>query len=168
MSELERIKNIEERIALTGLLPGVNLGWLPPGEAAKLKRAVLDLYRIGHANGFKAGVDHTTNAVAVVIPPRRDSFKTQWLIRGLSARMRERWQEFKKSLRSIRVAIIISPRGARVPTEAFERRLGDSPAPPWNQQYAVAESLDADRDEQGRRGMQRSQQPGQAAVVFRL
>ncbi len=168
MSELERIKNIEERIALAGLLPGVNLGWLPPGEAAKLKRAVLDLYRIGHANGFKAGVDHSTNAVAVVIPPRRDSLQTQWPMRWLSARMRERWQGFKKSLRSIRVAIIISPRGRRVPTEALERRFGDPPVRPWNQRHAVAESLDADRDEQGRRGMQRSQQRGQAAVVSRL
>jgi len=132
MSDLERIKNIEERIALTGLLPGVNLGWLPPGEAAKLKRAVLDLYRIGHANGFKAGVEHATNAVAVVIPPRRASFKTQWQMRGLSARMRERWQEFKKSLRSIRVAIIINPQGRHVPTEVLERRLGDPPVRPWN------------------------------------
>jgi len=166
MSELDRIKNIEERIALTGLLPGVNLGWLPPGEAVKLKRAVLDLYRIGHANGFKAGVDHATNAV--VIPPRRDSLQTQWPMRSLSARMRERWQEFKKSLRSIRVAIIISPRGGRVPTEALERRLGDPPARPWNQRHAVAESLDADWDEQGRRVMQRPQQRGQAAVVSRL
>jgi hypothetical protein len=125
MSELDRIKNIEERIALTGLLPGVNLGWLPPGEAAKLKRAVLDLYRIGHANGFKAGVDHATTAVAV-IPQRRDSLQTQWPIRRLSARMRERWQEFKKSLRSIRVAIIISPGGRRVPTEAFSESIGRS------------------------------------------
>src|SRR5215468_2332472 len=98
MSEPERIKNIEERIALAGLLPDVNLGWLPPGETAKLKRAVLDLYRIGHSNGFKAGVDHATKAVAIIIPPRRASFKTQSQIRGLSARMRERWQEFKKSL----------------------------------------------------------------------
>jgi len=168
MSELERIKNIEERIALAGLLPGVNLGWLPPGESAKLKRAVLDLYRIGHANGFKAGVDHATNAVAVVIPPRRDSLETQWLIPRLSARMRERWQEFKKSLRSIRVAIIISPRGVPVPTEALEMRLGDPPVMSWNQRHVVAESLDLDRDEQGRRGMQRSQQRGQAAVVSRL
>jgi len=166
MSELERIKNIEERIALSGLLPGVNLGWLPPGESAKLKRAVLDLYRIGHANGFKAGVDHATNAV--VIPPRRDSLETQWLIPRLSARMRERWQEFKKSLRSIRVAIIISPRGVRVPTETLEMRFGDPQLMPWNQRHVVAESLDADRDEQGRRGMQRSQQRGQAAVVSRL
>src|SRR5215475_1898354 len=167
MSELERIKNIEERIALAGLLPGVNMGWLPPGEAAKLKRAVLELYRIGHANGFRAGVDHATNALAV-IPPRRDSLQTQWPMRWLSARMRERWQEFKKSLRSIRVAIIISPRGRRVPTEAFERRFGDPPVRPWNQQHAVSESLDADRDEHGRRGMQRSQQRDQAAVAFRL
>ena len=168
MSEQERIKNIEERITLEGLLPGVNLGSLPHGEAAKLKRAVLDLYRIGHANGFKAGIDHATNAVAVVIPPRRDSLQTQWPMRSLSARMRERWQEFKKSLRSIRVAIIISPQGRRVPTEALERRLGDPPMMPWNQRHAVAESLNADRDEQGLRGMQRSQQRGQAAVVSRL
>jgi hypothetical protein len=135
MSELERIKNIEERIALAGLLPGVNLGWLPPGEAAKLKRAVLDLYRIGHANGFKAGVDHATNAVAVVIPPRRDSLQTQWPMRWLSARMRERWQEFKKSLRSIRVAIIIgAPRardrqGNRGESEDQEARLSALVAP---------------------------------------
>src|SRR5262249_10830611 len=131
----ERIKNIEERIALAGLLPGVNLGWLPPGEASKLKRAVLDLYRIGHSNGFKAGVDHATNAIAVVIPPRRDSLQTQWPMRWLSARMRERWQEFKKSLRSIRVAIIIGPRGQSVTTEAFERRLGDPPVRPQHQRH---------------------------------
>lgn len=132
MSELERIKNIEERIALAGLLPGVNLGWLPPGESAKLKRAVLELYRIGHANGFKAGVDHATNAVAVVIPPRRDSLQTQWPMRGLSARMRERWQEFKKSLRSIRVAIILGPRGRRSPTETLSGNW-DPPVRPRNQ-----------------------------------
>jgi len=166
MTELDRIKNIEERIALGGLLPGVNLGGLSLEDTVKLKRAVLDLYRIGHANGFKAGVDHATNAV--VIPPRRDSLQTQWRMRSLSARMRERWQEFKKSLRSIRVAIIINSQGRRVPTEALERRLGDPPVRPWNQLHAAAESLDADRDEQGRRGMQRSQQRGQAAVVSRL
>jgi len=131
MSELERIKNIEERIALTGLLPGVNLGWLPPGESAKLKRAVLDLYRIGHANGFKAGVDHATKAVAI-LPPRRDSLETQWLMRRLSARMRERWREFKKSLRSIRVAIIIGPRARPLPTETLSGNW-DPPVRPRNQ-----------------------------------
>src|SRR5262245_40626494 len=131
MSELERIKNIEERIALAGLLPGVNMGWLPPGEAAKLKRAVLDLYRIGHANGFRAGVDHATNALAV-IPPRRDSLQTQWPMRWLSARMRERWQEFKKSLRSIRVAIIIGSRGRRLPAETLSGNW-DPPVRPRNQ-----------------------------------
>jgi hypothetical protein len=115
MSELERIKNIEERIDLAGLLPGVNLGCLPLEDAAKLKRAALDLYRLGHANGFKAGVNHATNAVAV-IPPRRESFETQWLMRRLSERMRDRWREFKKSLPSIRVAIIIGSRGRRFPT----------------------------------------------------
>ena len=49
-------------------------------------------------------------------------------LRWLSARMRERWQEFKKSLRSIRVAIIIGPRGRRFPTEAVSQ-LGDPPEP---------------------------------------
>jgi len=131
MSELEKIKNIEERIALAGLLPGVNMSWLPPGEAAKLKRAVLDLYRIGHANGFKAGVDHATKAV-VVIPPRRDSLQPQWPTRWLSARMRQRWQEFKKSLRSIRVAIIIGSRGRRLPAETLSGNW-DPPVRPRNQ-----------------------------------
>src|SRR5262245_4312599 len=134
MTELDRIKNIEERIALKGLLPGVNLGGLSLEDAVKLKRAVLDLYRIGHANGFKAGVDHATNAVAVVIPPRRDSLQTQWPMRRLSARMRERWREFKKSLRSIRVAIIIGPRGQRVPTEPLSGNW-DPPVMPRNQQH---------------------------------
>ena len=133
MSELERIKNIEERIALAGLLPGVNLGCLPREDAAKLKRAVLELYRLGHANGFKAGVDHATKAV-VVIPPRRDSLETQWLMRRLSARMRERWREFKKSVRSIRVAIIIGQRGRSFPTEAVSQ-LGDTPVMPQNQRH---------------------------------
>jgi len=133
MSELERIKDLEERIALAGLLPGVNLGFLPLEDAAKLKRAALDLYRIGHANGFKAGVDHATKAV-VVIPPRRDSLETQWLMRRLSARMRERWREFKKSVRSIRVAIIIGQRGRSFPTEAVSQ-LVDTPVMPQNQRH---------------------------------
>src|SRR5262245_19793993 len=133
MTELDRIKNIEERIALKGLLPGVNLGGLSLEDAVKLKRAVLDLYRIGHANGFKAGVDHATNAVAVVIPPRRDSLQTQWPMRRLSARMRERWREFKKSLRSIRVAIIIGPRARPLVTETLSGNW-DSPVRPGNKQ----------------------------------
>jgi hypothetical protein len=70
MTEPERIKNIEEQIALTGLLLGVDLSRLPPEESMKLKRSVLDLYRLGHASGFKAGVDHTTNAIAVIEPRR--------------------------------------------------------------------------------------------------
>jgi len=133
MSELERIKNIEERIALAGLLPGVNLGFLPLEDAAKLKRAVLDLYRIGHSNGFKAGVDHATKAV-VVIPPRRESLESQWLMRRLSARLRERWREFRKSLRSIRVAIIVERRERRFPTEAVSQ-LGEPPVMPRNQRH---------------------------------
>jgi hypothetical protein len=94
-----------------------------------LKRAALNLYRIGHANGFKAGVDHATNAVALVAPPRRDSLQTQRQTRRLSARMSERWQEFKKSLGSIRVAVIIGPRERRLPNDDLNgnlaiRRLG--------------------------------------------
>ena len=123
MSELQRIKNVEERITLAGLLPGVNLGSLPLEDAEMLKRAALNLYRIGHANGFKAGVDHATNALAVVAPPRRDSLQTQRLTRRLSTRMSERWQEFKKSLSSIRVAVIIGPRGPRSPNEALNNKL---------------------------------------------
>jgi len=123
MSELQRIKNVEERITLAGLLPGVNLGSLPLEDAAMLKRAALSLYRIGHANGFKAGVDHATNALAVIAPPRRDSLQTQRLTRRLSTRMSERWQEFKKSLSSIRVAVIIGPRGRRSPDEDLNCKL---------------------------------------------
>jgi hypothetical protein len=110
MTELERIKNIEERIALARLLPGVNLGCLPLEEAAKLKRAALDLYRLGHANGFKAGADHAKNEAASVTPARRDALLIQWL---------RRWQEFKKLLRSSHVAVIWSPRRRRFPTEAL-------------------------------------------------
>jgi hypothetical protein len=121
MSELQRIKNVEERITLAGLLPGVNLGSLTPEEAVMLKRAALNLYRIGHANGFKAGVDHATNAV--VVAPRRDSLQTQRLTRRLSTRMCKRWQDFKKSLSSIRVAVIIGPRGRRSPNEVLNNRL---------------------------------------------
>jgi hypothetical protein len=123
MSELQRIKIVEERITLAGLLPGVNLGELPPEDAVMLKRAALNLYRIGHANGFKAGVDHATNAVAVVAQPRRDTLQTQRLTQRLSTRMCERWQEFKKSLSSIRVAVIIGPRGRRSPNEALNNKL---------------------------------------------
>jgi hypothetical protein len=115
MTELDRIKNIEEQIPLAWLLPSVNLGCLPPEESARLKRAVLDLYRLGHASGFKAGSNHAMNAAARVIPPRCSASQIQWL----SARMREYWQDFKKSLRSIRATVIRSPRCRRFPTEAL-------------------------------------------------
>jgi hypothetical protein len=102
MTEPERIKNIEENITLAVLLPGVNLAWLPPEESVKLKRAVLDLYKLSHARGFKAGADH---AMASVIPTRRDASQMQWLKRMLLGRMREYWQDYKASLRSIRATI---------------------------------------------------------------
>jgi hypothetical protein len=119
MTEQEKIKNIEEVITLADLAPGVNLGNLSPEESAKLKRAALDLYRLGHASGFKAGADHAINAVASALPARRNALQTQWPKRWLSARMREYWQEFKKSLRSIRATVIRSPGRRRFPTEAL-------------------------------------------------
>jgi hypothetical protein len=119
MTEQERIKYIEERITLQGLLTGVNLGSLPPEESAKLKSAVLDLYRLGHASGFKAGADHAMNAVAAAIPQFRYVLQLQWLKRWLSARMREHLQDFKKSLRSIRATVVGSQRPRRFPTEAL-------------------------------------------------
>jgi hypothetical protein len=92
---------------------------LPPEESAKLKCAVLDLYRLGHASGFKAGADHATNAVAAAIPQFRYVIQLQWLKRWLSARMREYLQDIKKSLRSIRATLIGSQRPRRFPTEAL-------------------------------------------------
>jgi hypothetical protein len=125
MTEQERIKGIEERITLEGLLPGVNLGCLPPGESAQLKCAVLDLYRLGHASGFKAGADHAMKIVAGVIPQLRYVLQMQWLMRWLSARMREHLRGFKNlrgfkiSARSIRAVIVRSQRLRRFPTEAL-------------------------------------------------
>src|SRR5262245_12000921 len=106
MTEPERIKNIEEQITLAELLPGVNLEWLPPEESAKLKRAVLDIYRLSHARGFKAGADHAINSVASALQPRGDDSQLQWMKRRLSARMRGYWHDYKKSLRSIRATFI--------------------------------------------------------------
>jgi len=119
MTEQERIKDIEERITLEGLLPGVNLGCLPPGESAQLKCAVLDLYRLGHASGFKAGADHAMKIVAGVIPQLRYVLQMQWLMRWLSARMREHLRGFKNSVRSIRAVLVRSQRLRRFPTEAL-------------------------------------------------
>src|SRR5262245_63705095 len=59
----QRIKNIEEQVTLAWLLPGVDLSCLPMEELAKLKRAVLDLYRLIHASGFNAGADYAMNAI---------------------------------------------------------------------------------------------------------
>ena len=119
MTEQERIKDIEERITLEGLLPGVNLDSLPPGESAQLKRVVLDLYRLGHASGFKAGADHSLNVVAGVLPQLRYVIQMEWLKRWLLARMREHFRDFKKSLRLIRAMVVRSQRIRRFPTEAL-------------------------------------------------
>jgi hypothetical protein len=119
MTEQERINDIEERITLEGLLPGVNLDSLQPGESAQLKRAALDLYRLGHASGFKAGADHAIKIVSGVIPQLRYVIQMQWLKRLLLARMREYLRDFKKSLRLIRTMIVKSQRLRRFPTEAL-------------------------------------------------
>jgi hypothetical protein len=116
LNEQERIKDIEERITLEGLLPGVNLDCLPPKESEQLKRAVLDLYRLGHASGFKAGADHATKIVADLIPQLRYVIQAQWLTQRLSARMRDYLRDFKKSLRTIRAMIVKSQRLRRFPT----------------------------------------------------
>jgi hypothetical protein len=106
MTNIDKIKSIEEHITLAGLLPGVNLGYLPPEESAKLKRAVLDLCRQSHVRGFNAGADHAINAVANVIWKRRDASRTQQLKRRFSALLRESWRDYKASLRSIRATVI--------------------------------------------------------------
>jgi len=119
MTEPERIKKIEEQITLAGLLPGVNLDYLPPEESAKLKRALLDVYRLSHARGFKAGAEHAMNSIASYIEPQHDALQIEMLKRWLSERMPEYWQEFKKSFRAIRVAFSRKPRPRRFPTEAL-------------------------------------------------
>jgi hypothetical protein len=119
MLEPERIKKIEEQITLAGLLPGVNLDDVPPEELEKLKRALLDLYRLSHARGFKAGAEHTMNSIAGDTESRPGASQSQLLMRGLSARIREDWRELKKLLRSVRAKVIKGPRGRRFPTEAL-------------------------------------------------
>jgi hypothetical protein len=119
MTEPEKIKKIEEQITLAGLLPGVNLSYLPPEESAKLKRALLDVYRLSHARGFKAGAEHAMNSIASYMDPQRDASQIETLKHWLSEQMPEYWQEFKKSLRAIRVAFSRNPRPRRFPTEAL-------------------------------------------------
>ena len=87
MTEPERIKNLDEQIALVGLLLGVDLNRLPTEESMRLKRFALDLYRLGHASGFKAGVDHATTAIAVIEPRRSLGFAGD-----SRARVRRDWQ----------------------------------------------------------------------------
>jgi hypothetical protein len=119
MLEPERIKKIEEQISLAGLLPGVNLDYVPPEESEKLKRALLDLYRLSHARGFKAGAEHAMNSIAGYTEPQPDASQMQLLMRGLSSRIHEDWRELKKLIRSIRAKVIKNPRGRRFPTEAL-------------------------------------------------
>lgn len=119
MLDPERIKKIEEQITLAGLLPGVNLDYVPPGEVEKLKRALLDLYRLSHARGFKAGAEHAMNSIADDMSPQRDASEMQLLMRQITARIREDWRELKKLLRSIRAKVIKGPQTRRFPTEVL-------------------------------------------------
>lgn len=120
--EPERIKKIEEQITLAGLLPGVNLEYVPPDEAEKLKRALLDVYRLSHARGFKAGAEHAMKSIADHTEQQPAASEIQWLVRWLSERIRQDWRKLKKLTRSIRAKVIKSPRGPRgrrFPTEAL-------------------------------------------------
>src|SRR5688572_20958995 len=118
MTDPEKIKRIEEQITITGLLPGVNLDCMPPEELAKIKRALLDIYRLSHARGFKAGVEHMMSSIAGHIS-QRDAAQTQRMKRWSSARMRKRWQSLKKWLRSIRATVTKNQRPRRFPTESL-------------------------------------------------
>ncbi|MBO0862380.1 MAG: hypothetical protein J2P21_28555 [Chloracidobacterium sp.] len=101
MTEPERIKNIEEQIPLAGLLPGVDLDCLRPEDSERLKRAVLDIYRLSHARGFKAGADHAINAIAVALRPQPNASKTLWLKRWISERMPERGRMWRSILETV-------------------------------------------------------------------
>jgi hypothetical protein len=102
MTEPERIRNIEERIPLAWLLPGVNLEWISPEESVKLKRAVLDICRLSHARGFKSGADHAINAVADALQSQRDTL----MERRLPSRTRNRWQDYIQSLRLLSATVV--------------------------------------------------------------
>ena len=119
MIEPERIKKIEEQITLAGLLPGVNLDYVPPAEIEKLKRALLDVYRLSHARGFKAGAEHAMNSLANSAEPEHGASEIKWLMRRIASRIRGSWEDLTKWLRSVRAAIIRSPRPRRFPTETL-------------------------------------------------
>src|SRR5262245_10583071 len=119
MIEPERIKKIEEQITLAGLLPGVNLDYVPPDEVEKLKRALLDVYRLSHARGFKAGAEHVINSFAGYPEPQSYGSEIQLMMRRISERMREDWQELKRLLRVIRATATRGSRPRRFPTEAL-------------------------------------------------
>jgi hypothetical protein len=119
MTEPEKIKRLEEQITLAGLLPGINLDCLPPEESAKLKRVLLDVYRLSHARGFKAGAEHARNSINNYLQLEHDNSQIQLLARRISAQMREGWRELKKLLRSIRATVLRNQRPRRFPTEAL-------------------------------------------------
>jgi hypothetical protein len=119
MIEPERIKRIEEQITLAGLLPGVNLDYVPQEEVEKLKRALLDVYRLSHARGFKAGAEHAMTSFAGFEEPQGYSSEIKWMMRRISVRIREDWQDLKKWLRAARATISRNPRPRRFPTETL-------------------------------------------------
>src|SRR5262245_61892410 len=117
MIEPERIKKIEEQITLAGLLPGVNLDYVPPEEVEKLKRALLDVCSRSHARGFKASVEHAMNSFAGYTKPQSYGSEIKWMMSRISVLIREDWQDLKKWLRAIRATINRNPRPRRFPTE---------------------------------------------------
>lgn len=119
MIEPEKIKKLEDQITLAGLLPGLNLDYVPPEESEKLKRALLDVYRLSHARGFKAGAEHARGSIANFIQPQHDNSRIQLMARRLSAQIRRDWLELKKMMRSIRATVIRDQRPRRFPTEAL-------------------------------------------------
>jgi hypothetical protein len=119
MIEPERIKKIEEQITLAGLLPGVNLDYVPPEEVEKLKRALLDVYRLSHARGFKAGAEHAMSSFDGYAEPQNYGSEIKLMTRRISVLIREDWQDIKKWLRAIRSTINRNPRPRRFPTETL-------------------------------------------------
>src|SRR5262249_50716574 len=116
----------------------------PHGAVARREPGLVAAWRIGEAQARRArplqdrpcqrfqGRRRSRDESGRHLTAATRLLETQWLMRRLSARMRERWREFKKSLRSIRVAIIIGPRARPLPTETLSGNW-DSPVRPRNQ-----------------------------------
>jgi hypothetical protein len=115
MTELEKIKNIEEQINLAGLLPGVDLGCLLPEKSVKLKRAALNLYRTCPLfQGRRRSRDERDRQRHTVATQRFTGAVAEAMALGANPRILAGVQ---KSLRSIRATVIRRSRRTRFPTE---------------------------------------------------